>query len=70
MDRSEKLSELLEKMMKYIEPTDEEIDGLIDGFKQVYDDVSFRHSYYEISRQIEGFQSDARDNMCGVWNRS
>lgn len=66
MDRSEKLSELLEKMMKYIEPTDEEIDGLIDGFKQVYDDVSFRHSYYEISRQIEGFQSDARDNMCGV----
>lgn len=48
MEYSEKLSELIESMTHYIEPSDEEADELLNDFQEIYNDGTFRHSYYEI----------------------
>lgn len=69
MEYSEKPSELIESMTHYIEPSDEEADELLNDFQEIYNDGTFRHSYYEISQQLEGFQSDVRDNVCAVLER-
>lgn len=69
MEYPEKLSELIERMTHYIEPSAEEADELLDNFREIYRDGTFRHSYFEISQQLEGFQSDVRDNVCDVLER-
>ena len=69
MEHSERLNEILVDMTNYIEPTDDEVDNLLEQFRKIYSDENFRHSYYEISQQLEQFQSDVRDNICDIIDR-
>ena len=69
MEHSEQLNEILADMTNYIEPSDDVVNNLLKQFREIYSDESFRHSYYEISQQLEQFQSDERDNICDIIDR-
>lgn len=64
MDRAELLKETIDEMTGLMDPSKEEIQDLVIKLKTVYSDKKFRHSYYEISQQIEGLSGDVRDNLC------
>lgn len=66
MDRAELLKETLDEMIGLMDPSKEEIQAIVEKLKIVYSDEKFRHSYYEISQQIEGLEGDVRDNLCNT----
>lgn len=66
MDRAEELRDALDEMAGLLEITEEDIQRLADKFKEIYSDNAFRHSYYEISQQLESLSGDARDNICDI----
>lgn len=66
MDRAEELRDALDEMTGLLEPTEKEIQRLAEKFKEIYSDNAFRHSYYEISQQLESLSGDVRDNICNI----